>query len=258
MTLPTRLWLGMLGLCFASLALLITLRICDNRDVARYWRALDTNALEETFTRDMVADLPEPAQRYFLQAIEPGTPLATSVRLRVRKSKLWSGEGPRQELIASGIVSPKRGFVWEGRLRTSWGYVALATGSLDNDRIERESFMGLLPLRPTRRSLGLYTEAEQRLFESVFCPAALLPLQGVRWEAVDSRTVRAIIGRGSKATTLTLTIDDNGRLRKIRHDADDTTVFVLDYTGFDGYTIPTHVQIGRHRQIVVEGGWFKY
>ncbi len=59
-----------------------------------------------------LAGLPEPVQRHLAQAITPGTPLATSARLRMRghiKVGRWLPFRARQ------ILNPHLGFVWAAR-----------------------------------------------------------------------------------------------------------------------------------------------
>src|SRR5690554_178849 len=112
MTLLARISLMVIAAAFLLLAILATLRLADQRDFARYWRALDTSAHDETFSEALIEDLPAPAQRYFRRAIRPGTPLATSVRLRLHRSHRAR---THTDFRATGIISPRRGFVWEGR-----------------------------------------------------------------------------------------------------------------------------------------------
>ena len=67
----------------------------------------------------MVADLPEPARRYFSYAIKPGTPLMPVVEIRMTgQFSLGSKEDPRyRPMEARQILAAPEGFVWKMRTR---------------------------------------------------------------------------------------------------------------------------------------------
>jgi hypothetical protein len=66
----------------------------------------------------MVADLPEPARRYFAHAIAPGTP----IRLRAviaMEGEFLLGTGPKARSLpmkAREVIAPPQGFVWMPRI----------------------------------------------------------------------------------------------------------------------------------------------
>jgi hypothetical protein len=68
--------------CFAGLRQLRK-SSSDDRDAMAAWAALARRplALPASYDPRMVADLPEPARRFFDFAIEPGTPLRTVVEI---------------------------------------------------------------------------------------------------------------------------------------------------------------------------------
>ncbi len=55
--------------------------------------------------------------------------------------------------------------------------------------------------------------------ESVWYPTALLPSQGVRWQAVDARSANATIVDGPITLTLLFRFDDAGLIGSIRAEA---------------------------------------
>lgn len=265
MTPWTRCILVVIGAAFALLAALATMRLFEQRDFASYWRALDASALDQTFSEDLVADLPEPAQRYFRRAIKPGTPLASSVRLQLRERRRVISQASYEDSSATGIISPHRGFVWEGRRRSPWGFVARATASLDGERYERELFLGLVPLSslPATSSQSLET---QRLVAILLCPTALLPLNepgrhDLQWEPLDATSARVLINDEGQRRSLELTIDEDGRLQRVSVPSMRLQATIVKDGAFDGYTIPTYMRIespGEVREVFVDGAWFKY
>jgi hypothetical protein len=66
-----------------------------------------------TFDPAMVADLPEIGQRYFANAIVPGTPLHRVARLEMEGSLILNGR--ELPMRADQILAPPHGFVWRAR-----------------------------------------------------------------------------------------------------------------------------------------------
>lgn len=73
--------------------------------------AAGIHAATPGFRADMVDYLPEPARRWLMHAIEPGTPLWTVAELTMRgEIKL----GRWRKFRARQILAPGRGFMWAG------------------------------------------------------------------------------------------------------------------------------------------------
>jgi hypothetical protein len=87
------------------------------RRVRREWELLvDGGEPPEAFDPSMVAGLPEPARRWLLHAIAPGTPLWGSVVLTMR------GEirlGAWRPFTARQVLAPPRGLIWAATARFS-------------------------------------------------------------------------------------------------------------------------------------------
>ncbi|ELS00485.1 hypothetical protein Xen7305DRAFT_00001860 [Xenococcus sp. PCC 7305] len=75
----TQIWI--IFLVIATLGMLILIRLRSDRIIRQIWRSLKYPATNLAFNPEMIADLEEPVQRYFLHAIASGTALATSVEL---------------------------------------------------------------------------------------------------------------------------------------------------------------------------------
>lgn len=205
------------------------------------------------FAPEMVADLPEPVRRYFLHAIQPGTPLARAVRLAM------SGEirlGPEQAWLpfrASQVLAPPTGFVWQAS--AGQGLMRFAGADTYAHGRGRVTFR-LWDLIPVARAGGpdVSRSARGRLaIESIWQPASLLPHRGVRWTAVDEQTARAMITIDGEAIPLTVTVAPDGRLLSIHSErwgnltADSRygpipfgADFVEEAT-FGGYTVPSRL-----------------
>ncbi len=93
--------------------------------------------------------------------------------------------------------------------------------------------------------------------EAVFwSPAALLPGENVRWEAIDDSTVRVIVRHRRLEQAVELSVDADGKLSKVIFqrwsDANPAKTFQLqpfggylsDYKDFGGFRLPTRVEAG--------------
>ena len=67
--------------------------------------------------------------------------------------------------------------------------------------------------------------------EAAWYPTALLPSQGVRWEAVDDRSARATLEEGDISLTMLFTFDERGLIETVRAEARGRAV--------DGEVVPT-------------------
>lgn len=122
--------LGLIGktalvLTAGVLGTLLVLRAAGDRGVDRVWRELEqTPSSGQVFSPAMVDDLPDPARRYFLHAIQPGTPLASTAHLRqagsLRLGEQWAPFSAEQVLV-SNAAEP--GFAW--RVRSQLGALPL-------------------------------------------------------------------------------------------------------------------------------------
>ncbi|MFX0541587.1 DUF6544 family protein [Roseovarius sp. S4756] len=162
------------------------------------------------FSERMVADLPEPARRYFSYAIKPGTPLWTVAVIEMTgKFSLGTKEAPGyQPMDARQILCAPDGFVWS--MRTTG---TLPLSGSDTGRWTRFRVLGLLPVarlgsdrNHTRAAFGrLVAEA------AIWSPAALLPGPGVAWTSADEHTARVTVRHGDLSQEVDVTVDGDGR-----------------------------------------------
>jgi D-alanyl-D-alanine carboxypeptidase len=201
--------LSMLG--FALLAL-IAIRLWDGRADRLEWKRLAALQPQNPGIYDpvMVADLPEPARRFFNFAISPGTPLLTVAEIDMGgEFSLGTRDNPNyQPMDARQILAAPTGFVWKVKMP---GVVSVS-GS-DTGKWTRFRILGLMPVarmggdtNHSRAAYGRYVA------EAVFwTPAALLPRSGVVWEALDQDTARVTISHNGLSQAIDLKVDAEGR-----------------------------------------------
>ena len=212
----------------------------------------------ERFDPVLVADLPEPARRYFTFAIAPGTPLWTVARISMTG---WFGLGDRDaprymRMTAEQTLAAPHGFVWS--MRAARG--AMRVSGSDSGRWTRIWAMGFVPVARSggdpdhaRSAFGRYVA------EAVFwTPAALLPAPGVHWEAVDDNVARVIVTQGGLSQSVAITVDAEGRPVEVVFprwtNANPEKVFRIApfggylsaFRNFEGFTLPTHVEAGNN------------
>jgi hypothetical protein len=213
------------------------------------------------YSREMVAHLPEIAQRYFNHAIAPGTPLRRMVELRMQGKFLLGDKSSHQayRMEARQILHPPSEFVWIPTLRNGMmsisGADVLARGSAST----RFWLLALIPVASERTSPDLVRSATFRsAVEGVWVPATLLPHNGVAWEQIGPDKARVRIQRVDPEIVFEMTFAPNGALREIVGErwsnANPQKTFRLqpfrgtmdEEATFGGYTIPVKLSVGNH------------
>lgn len=233
---------------------------------ARRRRERRAGALERTlastrshgrFDRDLVRDLPEPVRRYLIHAIQPGTPLAASVRLRQTGSIRLSRSGDPLAMEAEEVLAAPHGYVWRARVRRGplriRGFDACGDGSAEM----RWWLAGLVPVVRAEGAELARAAAGRLVGEAVFVPSVLLPSRGVRWEAAGASSATFVLAAFGEEVSVTLDIGPEGRVRRAsfpRWNADPAngpvgylpfvTEFSEEERTFGGYTIPTRFRSG--------------
>jgi hypothetical protein len=217
------------------------------------WSELTLVGEGEVFDPASVADLPEPARRFILWAIAPGTPLARSVELTMRGDIKLSPERDPVAMEADQILAPPRGYIW--RARTLGGLMRIR-GSDRYARGEGAMLWKLFGIVPVVRAEGedVTRSAAGRLaMEGVLLPSALVPGRGVVWEEVDADRARFIMTVGDETVATTLEVDPDGRpTRASASRWSDAAgpgydLFVVEFRGElreGGYAIPAEVTAG--------------
>jgi hypothetical protein len=207
-------------------------------------------AVPDRFTSAELDGLPDPARRHLAQAIAPGTPLATSARLRMRgriKVGRWLPFRARQ------VESPHHGFVWAARAAgviTGFDRYVDGVGGMD------WRLAGLVTLAHGEGPDMSRSAAGRAGAEAIWVPTALLPRFGATWSAAgpDQVTVRHLVGE--TAVEVHYRLDAGGRVVSLVFDRwgdpDRSGAFawhpfggeITGYRTFDGVTIPSAGRVG--------------
>ncbi len=200
----------------AVLAALALLLAYDKGADKAEWRRLAELQPDDPprFSAAMVADLPEPARRYFGYVIRPGTPLLTVAEIDMTgRFSLGTKDDPRyQPMQARQILAVPEGFVWTMRTREG-----MPLSGSDTGRWTRFRMLWLVPVarmggttNHARSAFGRYVA------EAAFwTPAALLPGRYASWLPVDDDTARVTITHGALSQSVDVTVDAEGRPFKV-------------------------------------------
>jgi hypothetical protein len=167
--------------------------------------------------------LPPPVQRYFRQVLTDGQPIIAAATIEMSGTMNMSATGEQWKPFTSRqrVVTRRPGFLWDAQVFMFPGLPA---------HVEDSYIAG--HGRLIAKVLGLFTVADSqgegeiargefmRYFaESPWYPTALLPSQGVRWEAVDDASAKAILIDGPITLTLLFRFNDAGLITSVGADA---------------------------------------
>ena len=210
----------------------------------------------ERFDYEMIADLPEPAQRYFLFTIAQGTPLLPVAELSMTGLfSLGDKDQPNyMQMRAQQVLATPNGFVWE--MHAQSGHLRLS-GS-DSGAWTRFWMGGVMPVARAGGDADHARAAYGRMVaEAVFwAPAALLPGPDVTWQAVDADTARVTVRHGEMVQSVNISLAPDGQPMHVVFDRwsdanPEKTYQKQPFGGYlsvfrtvQGYRVPTHVEAG--------------
>ncbi len=200
------------ALAGALLVVLLGLRLydwyADQNEWARLTGLQPISPLK--YDSKMVADLPEPAQRFFNFAIAPGTPLLPVAEIDMGgQFSLGTKDNPDYQIMdAHQILASPHGLVWQLNIRGG-----IPVSGSDSGNWTRFRILGLIPVARMGGDSDHAQSAYGRyVAESVFwTPAAVLPGPGVVWEGVDSNSARVTVNRGALSQTVNIRVNANGQ-----------------------------------------------
>lgn len=213
-----------------------------------------------TFDATLLAGLPEIAQRYFMHAIAPGTPLSSTVQIEMEGVFLLGDASQFQsyQMRARQILAPPFEFVWIPEMHSGVMQISGSDGLVRGQAWTRFWINGLIPVVNLQASPDLNRSAMTRsAMEAIWVPASLLPGNGVTWAQTGPNTARLSFAAAA-IEPVDLTLDTDGRVVEIVtmrwSDANAERTFRLQPFGgtieaeatYGGFTIPSEVRMGNH------------
>jgi hypothetical protein len=229
----------------------------DARRVASIATSLcEAHQCDGVFSADMVEGLPEPARRFFLHSIAPGTPLASRLRWTY-SGELRPGKGlPWLPLKAQQVLVAGRGFVWQARVGRGPLFLTGDDHYLDGKSRMLIKLFGLFPVVNASGEDIARSAMGRLLIECFAMPSTLLPGENVSIEEVDDSRFTVQVHHRGQTTPFTLTVSESGQLQSIElprwgNLTVDRSYQYIPYGGtvsddrtFGGYTIPGKASVG--------------
>jgi len=182
----------------------------------------------ETFDRRELEGLPVPVQRYFDTVLREGQPIVSAVQVEhvgtfnmSESGEQWKSFGSRQR-----VVTQRPGFVWDARVRMMPGVVVhVHDAYVGGKGVLHAALLGLATVMELPSTHELARSELMRFFaESAWYPTALLPSQGVRWEAIDDVSAKATMTDGDITLTMSFRFDEAGLIESVRAEARERIV----------------------------------
>jgi hypothetical protein len=202
--------------------------------------------------------LPAPVQKYFRAVLKDGQLIVTAVHVGLSGSINMSATGEKWKRFTSTqhVIARRPGFDWEGRIEMMPGVTARVHDAyIAGEGILRATLFGLVSLANLRGTPEIAQgELMRFLAEAAWYPTALLPSQGVQWEAVDDFFAKATLMDGETTLTLLFRFDENDLIKSVRAEARGRTVAgvviptpwevkLSKYELRDGMCIPTEGEV---------------
>jgi hypothetical protein len=195
-----------------------------------YWQN-DTQVLRQRSTpeRDPIQpcrynpkeleNLPTPVQRYFKTVLTPGQRMIMGIEASHTGQFSLAETQPKWMPFHSQQLSRMQpvGFDWDGRIRIAPGIECFVHDAyVAGEGILHATLFGLLTLTKLQGTPEIAQgELLRFLAESAWYPTALLPSQGVIWEAIDDRSARALLTDGATTVAVIFRFGDDGFIQSV-------------------------------------------
>jgi hypothetical protein len=204
----------------------------------------------------MIAGLPEPARRYFRNALGESVQLPRRIDLVMRGEIRTSPGSEWMPFEGRQVLVRGTGFLWEAEV--DLGALMWLRGADYYFAGEGRVWFSLNSLIPVVTASGPVIDrsaAGRLMIEQVLIPSSLLPLYGAEWSRIDNHHSEVLIEQDGVEGRLTLRIDDDGSLvnvvmTRVQGDEQGNEVVkpfgvrIEAYGTFDGITIPTRIAAG--------------
>jgi hypothetical protein len=172
--------------------------------------------------RELVG-LPTPVQRYFRAVLKDGQPIIATATLELAGNFNMSPTGEQWKPFTSTqhVVTARPGFLWDARIAMLPGLpVRVIDSYITGEGLLHAALLGLFEVAHVHGRGEIARGELMRFFaEMPWYPTALLPSQGVGWEAVDHRSAHATLVDGRITLKLLFKFNDAGLIESFRASA---------------------------------------
>lgn len=174
----------------------------------------------KTYSERELRGLPAPVQRYFRAVLRDGQPMIAAVKITHEGFFRTSETEPKWVTFTSNqlVVTRRPGFDWDARMRMGPGvHVFVHDAYVAGEGLLHAALLGFKTLADLHGTPEVAQgELMRFLAEAAWYPTALLPSQGVQWQAVDKTSARATLRDGDVSVTLRFRFNDAGLIDSLR------------------------------------------
>ena len=167
--------------------------------------------------------LPAPVQRYFRSVLQEDQSIIVAANVQIRGTFNLSATGQQWKPFTSRqrVVTRHPGFLWDAEIAMLPGVnVRVVDSYVAGSGRLHAAVLGLFKVADVSGGGEIARGEFMRFFaEAVWYPTALLPSQGVRWQAVDDHSANASIVDGAHTLTLLFRFNDTGLIESFRAEA---------------------------------------
>ncbi len=174
-------------------------------------------------SRDELTGLPAPVQRYFRTALGDARRIVSAVNIEHAGTFNMSESGEQWKPFTSNqrVITRRPGFDWDARISMMPGMIIRVHDAyIAGEGILHAALFGLISIVNVRGTPEAALGELMRFFaETAWYPTALLPSQGVRWDAVDNTSAMATMTDGEIALTMLFRFNSDGLIASVRAEA---------------------------------------
>jgi hypothetical protein len=172
---------------------------------------------------DELDGLPAPVQRYLRAVLPEGQQQvisAVSLSHQGQFNLAADGENWKPFTSTQRVVTQRPGFLWDAAVMMMPGLpVRVRDAYIAGTGLLNASLAGVYPVAHMTPSGELDRgELMRYLAEAAWYPTALLPSQGIRWEAVDDHAARATLTDGAVSVSLLFRFGADGLIEAVSAD----------------------------------------
>ena len=187
--------------------------------LARLEAARQPHAVARYDARELEG-LPAPVQRYFRAALTDGQAIVTAVSIRHAGTFNMSATAEQWKPFTSEqrVITKRPGFDWDARVMMFPGVpVHVHDAYIAGTGLLHGAMLGLVTVVDLADTPEMARGELMRFFaEAAWYPTALLPSQGVRWEAVDDSSAHAMLNDGPLSLKLLFRFNADGLIGTVR------------------------------------------
>jgi hypothetical protein len=206
--------------------------------------------------------LPAPVERYFRAALKDGQGIIAAVTVEhigtfnpKQPGEQWKPFTSRQR-----VVTRRPGFVWDARITLAPGLaVYVHDAYVGGEGILNPAVLGLFSLAgPIDSRVLAHGEFVRFFAEAAWYPTALLPSQGVHWEAVDDHSAKATMVDGTVSVVMLVSFDEADLIESVRVEARGAAVGkTIVMTPWEGRCSNYRERNGMRVPLTGEAAWLR-